>query len=64
MATEIRDPQFASIVNEIAGSIRGPEAAFALSPMEQVIGAAIALYDAFATPEPVMLRHALRGIAF
>jgi len=64
MTTEIRDPQLASIVNEIASSIRWPEAAFTLSPMEQVIGAAIALYDAFATPDSVMLQHALKGIAF
>jgi hypothetical protein len=64
MTTGIRDPQFASFVEEIAESIRWPEASFALNALEAVIGAVITFYDAFATPDPVMLGHALRGIAF
>jgi len=64
MNTDIRDPQFANTVADIANSIRWPEASFALTPVEQVIGAVVALYDAFATPDPVMLQHALKGIAF
>jgi hypothetical protein len=64
MTTEIRDPQFASVVNEIATSIQWPDVSFTLSPWETVVGAVIAFYEAFATPDRVMLRHALNGIAF
>lgn len=64
MNTEIRDPQFASYVDEIAASIRWPDASFTLTPLEAFVGTVVALYDAFATPDPVMLQHALKGIAF
>jgi hypothetical protein len=64
MTTEIRDPQFANYVNEIAATIRWPDAAFTLSPLEAAIGTIVALYDAFATRDSVMLQHALQGIAF
>jgi hypothetical protein len=64
MTTDIRDPQLANYVNEIAMTIRWPESAFTLSPLEAAIGAIVALYDAFATPDSVMLQHALKGIAF
>jgi len=64
MTTETRDPQFARTVNEIANSIQWPDVSFTLSPWETAIGAVIAFYDAFATPDRVILRHALNGIAF
>ena len=64
MNTVIRDPQFASAVNEIATSIQWPDVSFTLSPWEAAIGAVIAFYEAFATPDRVILRHALNGIAF
>jgi hypothetical protein len=64
MTTQIRDPQFATAVNQIATSIRWPEPPFALKPWEALVGAVIAFYEAFATPDRVMLRHALNGIAF
>jgi hypothetical protein len=64
MNTVIRDPQFASAVNQIATSIQWPDVSFTLSPWEAAIGAVIAFYEAFATPDRVILRHALNGIAF
>lgn len=64
MTTQIRDPQFASHINQIAESIRWPDASFTLTPWEVVVGVVVALYDAFATPDRVILQHALRGIAF
>jgi hypothetical protein len=64
MTTEIRDPQFAIGVNEIVDSIVWPDASFALSPLEAVVNVMTALYEAFATPDRVILRHALNGIAF
>ena len=64
MTTEIRDPHFASYVNEIANAIRWPDASFMLNPLEVAIGVTAALYDAFATPDRAMLQHALQGIAF
>lgn len=64
MTTQTRDPQFADYINDIADSIRWPEAAFTLSPWEAAVGVVVALYEAFATPDRVMLQHALNGIAF
>ncbi|UCF46733.1 MAG: hypothetical protein JSU89_06000 [Myxococcales bacterium] len=64
MTTEIRDPQFANAVNEIVTSIQLPDVSFTLSAWEAVVGAVITFYDAFATPDRVILRHALNGIAF
>ena len=64
MTTQIRDPQFATAVDQIATSIRWPDASFTLKPWEAVIGSVIAFYEAFATPDRVILRHALNGIAF
>lgn len=64
MTTDIRDPQFAFQVASIAESIRWPDAAFTLTPIEVLAGVLVAFYEAFATPDPVTLQHALRGIAF
>lgn len=64
MITEIRDPQFASFVEEIADSIRWPDASFAFTPWQAVKDVVVAVYEALATPDPATLRHALRGIAF
>jgi hypothetical protein len=64
MSTETRDPQFAINVNEIVDSIVWPDTSFALSPLEAALAAVVAFYEAFATPDRVMLRHALNGIAF
>jgi hypothetical protein len=64
MTTEIRDPQFAISVNEIVDSIVWPDASFALGPLEAAVNVVTALYEAFATPDRVILRHALNGIAF
>ncbi|MFA9410423.1 MAG: hypothetical protein ACERK0_04130 [Deltaproteobacteria bacterium] len=64
MTTQIRDPQFAAAVNEIATSIEWPDTSFALSVWEIAVGTVVAFYEAFATPDRVMLRHALNGIAF
>jgi len=64
MTTQTRDPQFASSVNEIAASIHWPDASFTLPPWEIVVGVVVAFYEAFATPDRVILQHALNGIAF
>lgn len=64
MTIEIRDPQFASHVDQIANTIQWPDASFALSPLEAVVGFVVTLYAGFSKPDPVMLQHALRGIAF
>jgi len=64
MTTQIRDPQFATAVNEIATSIEWPDTSFALSIWEIAVGTIVAFYEAFSTPDRVMLRHALNGIAF
>lgn len=64
MSTYTRDPQFASFIEEAARSIHWPEATFTVKPWEVAVGVVIALYESFATPDRVMLRHALRGIAF
>jgi len=64
MTTQTRDPQFASYINTIAESIEWPDASFTVKPWEAAVGVAVAFYEAFATPDPVMLQHALKGIAF
>jgi hypothetical protein len=64
MTTETRDPQFASYINEIADSIRWPDVSFTVTPWEAAVGVVVAFYEAFATPDRVILRHALNGIAF
>jgi len=64
MTTQTRDPLFANYINEIAESIEWPDASFTLNPWEAAIGVALAFYEAFATPDRVVLQHALNGIAF
>jgi hypothetical protein len=64
MYTETRDTQFASYVNELAESIRWPDPSFTLTPLEVAVSVVVAFYEAFATPDRVILRHALNGIAF
>jgi hypothetical protein len=64
MTTETRDPQFAISVNEIVDAIQWPNPTFTLSPLEAAVGVVVAFYDAFATPDRAILRHALNGIAF
>ena len=63
MNTEIRDPQFATAVNEIADSIRWPEASFSVTPWEAAVGVITAFYEAVTTPNRVIVRFALSGIA-
>jgi len=64
MTTQTRDVQFASYINEIADSIRWPDGSFTVTPWEAAVSVLVAFYEAFATPDRVMLQHALRGIAF
>ena len=64
MNTQTRDPQFASYINDIAESIEWPDATFTVKPWEAAVGILVALYEAFATPDQVILQHALKGIAF
>ncbi len=64
MTVQTRDPAFASYVNEIADSIRWPDPSFTVTPWEVVTGVFVAFYEAFATPDRVILQYALKGIAF
>jgi hypothetical protein len=64
MTTQIKDPQFANSIEEIAVAIQWPDASFTLTAWEAIAGVVVAFYEAFATPDRVMLRHALNGIAF
>lgn len=64
MNTYTRDPQFATFIEEVARSVEWPDATFTVTPWEAAVGVVIALYESFATPDRVMLRHALQGIAF
>lgn len=63
MNTEIRDPQFATAVNQIANSISWPEASFSVTPWEAAVGIITAFYEAVTTPNRVIVRFALNGIA-
>jgi hypothetical protein len=63
MTTQIRDPQFESLIDDIADSIRWPEGSFTVTPWEALTAVVVAIYEGFATPDPVILRHALNGIA-
>ena len=64
MIAQTRDNNFAEHINQIADAIEWPEAAFTVSPWEAVVGVVVAFYEAFATPDRVLLQHALNGIAF
>jgi len=63
MNTEIRDPQFATAVNQIANSISWPDASFSVTPWEAAVAVVAAFYEAVATPNQVIVRFALNGIA-
>lgn len=63
MNNEIKDPQFAQAVNEIAESIDWPDAAFSLSPWETVAGLVASFFEAVTTPNRVLVRFALSGLA-
>ena len=64
MTTQARDTEFANYINAIAESIEWPDPSFTVKPWEAVVGVVVAIYEAFATPDPVILQHALKGIAF
>lgn len=64
MTTQTRDVQFTSYINDIADSIQWPDGSFTVTPWEALVGIAVAFYEAFATPDRVILQHALKGIAF
>ncbi len=64
MTTAIRDPQFASYIDEIAAEIRWPDPSFALTAWEAAIGSVIAFFELVSRPNTVVLQQALRGIAF
>ena len=63
MKNEIKDPQFAQAVNEIVESIEWPEAAFSLSPSEAAVGLVGSFFGAVTTPNRVLVRFALSGLA-
>ncbi|MGB3052164.1 MAG: hypothetical protein WBB42_14265 [Polyangiales bacterium] len=63
MNTEIRDPEFATAVIEIADAIRWPDPTFDLTPWETAVGLVSSFYEAVTTPNRVIVRFALNGIA-
>lgn len=64
MTIEMRDPQFAHYVEQIADSVAWPTASFRLTAWEAFVGTVVAFYHAASSPNPVILQQALRGIAF
>ena len=63
MTTDMRDPQFAHFIDELADSLATPDLPFAFGALEAVAASIVTLYDAFATPEPGFLARAFKGIA-
>ena len=63
MNTAIRDPQFASYIDDIAAEIRWPDPSFALTTWEAVVGSVIAFFEIVSTPNKVVVQQALRGLA-
>lgn len=63
MTTAIRDPQFASYIDEIAAEIRWPDPSFALTAREAIVGSVIAFFEIVSRPNTVIVQQALRGIA-
>jgi hypothetical protein len=64
MTTEMRDPHFASYVEAVASSISWPAPSFRITLWEAFVDTVVAAYHAVATPNPIVLQQALRGIAF
>lgn len=63
MTTEIRDPQFAHFVDELADSLAFADLSFAFGAWEAIAASIVTLYGAFATPEPGFLTRAFKGLA-
>ncbi len=63
MTTEIRDPQFAQFIDDFADSLALADLSFTFGAFEAVAASIVALYEAFATPEPGFLSRAFKGIA-
>ena len=64
MTVRIREAELVTHIDRIADAIQWPDGAFTLSPWEAFVGVLVTFYEAFATPDRVMLRHARNGIAF
>ena len=63
MNTAIRDPQFASYIDDIAAENRWPDHSNAKTTWEAVVGSVIAFFEIVWTPNKVVVKQALRGIA-
>ncbi len=63
MTTEIRDPQFALFVDELADSLALADLSFAFGAFEAIVASIVTLYEAFATPEPGFVARAAKGFA-
>lgn len=61
MTTEIRDPQFAIFVDDLADSLTTIDLSLAVTAFENVAAGIVAFYDAFATPEPGTVARASEG---
>lgn len=64
MSVQIREAELVTHIDRIADAIHWPDGTFTLTPWEALLGVLVTFYEAFATPDRVMLRHALNGIAF
>jgi len=63
MTTETRDPEFARFVDELSSSLSMADLSFALRLLGSIAMSVVAVYDAFATPEPGFLPRAFKGMA-
>lgn len=63
MTTEIRDPQFAHFIDELADSSAFADLSFAFGAWDAIVASVVTLYVAFATPEPGFLTRAFKGFA-
>lgn len=63
MTNEIRDPQFAHYVDEQAEALSQREPSFRLRIVASIAATIVAIYGAFAKPEPDFLVRAFNGTA-
>ncbi|MFW2388304.1 MAG: hypothetical protein ACN4G0_08205 [Polyangiales bacterium] len=63
MKNAIKDPEFEKAVDQIVDSIQLSGVSFALGPWETVVGLVGAFFEGSTTPNRVIIRFALNGLA-
>jgi hypothetical protein len=63
MTTQTRDTHFAGYVDALASSCYWPSGTFRLRPWEAFVGTLFAFFDTWRSPNDVVVRAALQGIA-